>query len=62
MKYLCCIYNTILAGVLVSAFLAMWIYGSSVEAEVYNKVTGNNITTWDAMWSTYVITYGENCG
>lgn len=27
-----------------------WIFNSSMEASAYNKVTGNNVSTWDAMW------------
>lgn len=28
----------------------IWIIGSSLEASSYNKLTGNNVSTWDAMW------------
>lgn len=62
MKYLCCIYNTCLAIIIITFFISIWVYGSTIEAEVYNDVSGSSISTWDAMWSTYVISYGENCG
>lgn len=62
MKYLCCVYNTILALILITFYISIWVYGATIEAEVYNSVTNSNITTWDAMWNTYSITYGENCG
>ncbi len=27
-----------------------WIAGSYFEAEAYNRHTGANVSTWDAMW------------
>lgn len=30
--------------------LGWWIFRSSMEASAYNRVTGSNVTTWEAMW------------
>jgi len=27
-----------------------WVFKSSQEAATYNKITGKQVTTWDAMW------------
>lgn len=27
-----------------------WVYGASVEAETFTRLTGNEITAWEAMW------------
>jgi multisubunit Na+/H+ antiporter MnhB subunit len=30
--------------------LAAWVVPSYFEAQAYNRVTGSNVSTWDAMW------------
>ena len=30
--------------------LGGWIVASHFEAQSYNKLTGHNISTWEAMW------------
>lgn len=37
--------------VLVFAFaIGAWVGGSYFEAQAFNRVTGKNVSTWDAMW------------
>ncbi len=34
-------------------FLGMpcyWYFSASMEAKAFNRITGNNVSTWDAMW------------
>lgn len=31
-------------------FVCSWIFQSHMEAQSFNKITGENISTWDAMW------------
>lgn len=45
----------ILPAILAIAFVAtfavtLWLIRSHMEAKAYNRVTGANVTTWDAMW------------
>ena len=28
----------------------VWIFKSHMEAKSYNRVTGSDVTTWEAMW------------
>ena len=28
----------------------IWAFKSSLEARAYNRITGSNVTTWEAMW------------
>lgn len=30
--------------------LGIWVIRSSMEASTYNRITGSDVTTWDAMW------------
>jgi hypothetical protein len=30
--------------------LGIWIFASAMEARAYNRVTGANVSTWEAMW------------
>jgi len=30
--------------------LVVWVFKGSMTAEVYNRETNSNITTWEAMW------------
>ena len=30
--------------------IGIWAFRSSMEAKAYNRVTGSNVTTWEAMW------------
>lgn len=36
--------------VAIAISIAAWIISSKMEAEAYNRVTGENVSTWDAMW------------
>lgn len=36
--------------VIVALALALWICSSWMEASAFNRVTGSNVSTWDAMW------------
>jgi hypothetical protein len=29
---------------------AIWVGASAMEARAYNRLTGNDVSTWDAMW------------
>jgi hypothetical protein len=31
-------------------WLGWWTASSAMEARAYNRVTGANVSTWDAMW------------
>jgi hypothetical protein len=47
--------NEVVLGVLMLVLLLaiavfMWIVPSYFEASTYRKLTGANVTTWDAMW------------
>jgi hypothetical protein len=33
-----------------------WVATSSLEASAYNRITGKNVSTWDAMWVRITIT------
>lgn len=28
----------------------VWVFGSMMEAEAFNRATGKHVSTWDAMW------------
>lgn len=47
--------ETIIAVVIVASvfvgMLAAWVYQSKVEAETYNRMTGRDVTHWEAMWT-----------
>jgi hypothetical protein len=44
-------YGFILALViLVSVLCGAYVFSSYQEAKVYTKLTGKNVTTWDALW------------
>ena len=43
------VYAALLAIIAVPA-TAIWAFRSSMEARAYNRVTGSNVTTWEAMW------------
>lgn len=30
--------------------LGVWVFRSHMEAKAYNRVTGADVTTWEAMW------------
>jgi hypothetical protein len=35
---------------LVSVYIGLFVMRSSFEAAAYNRATGSNVSTWDAMW------------
>lgn len=37
-------------GALIMFCFGGWILESYMEAKSYNRVTGQNVSTWDAMW------------
>lgn len=37
-------------AIIVGLFLSLWILASKMEATAFNRATGKNITTWQAMW------------
>ena len=42
------------AGVVLLVGLC-WVLPSHMEAKAFNRTTGSNVTTWDAMWAEYRI-------
>lgn len=34
----------------IAAIFAIWILCCFFEAQAFNRVTGRNVTVWDAMW------------
>lgn len=40
----------VVCGGIVVAFVVAWVLFSSMEAAAYNRVTGKNVSAWDAMW------------
>jgi hypothetical protein len=32
-----------------------WVFKSKMEAAAYNRATGSNVSTWDAMWIRLVV-------
>lgn len=44
--------KTMFVIVLVVLLLALgaWIFTSAMEARAYNRATGSDVSTWDAMW------------
>lgn len=41
---ICCIFAIPLVPI------GIWAFKSSMEAGSYNRITGGNVTTWEAMW------------
>lgn len=37
-------------AVVIAAFVAWWVFSSWMEASTYAKLTGKDVSTWDAMW------------
>lgn len=40
----------LIMAVAVTLGVTLWAGTSSMEAAAFNRVTGGNISTWDAMW------------
>jgi hypothetical protein len=36
--------------IIIIAVISLFIFSASQESKTYNKLTGKNTTTWDAMW------------
>lgn len=34
----------------VGLLIGIWVFRSSMEAKAYNRATGHEVSTWDAMW------------
>lgn len=41
---------SVLFAALLAALSVVWVIESAMEARAYNRVTGQNVSTWDAMW------------
>lgn len=42
---------TVLIGIaFVGILIGAWFLRSYMEAQAYNRVTGENVSAWDAMW------------
>ena len=37
-------------AVLLAFFMVVWVFKSAMEAKAYNRLTGADATTWEAMW------------
>ena len=38
---------------IVAVFLCIfgvWVFGSKMESAAFNRITGSDVTTWEAMW------------
>ena len=44
-----CLFAFIAAAV-IGTVLSAWVISSHYEAKAFNRVTGKNVATWDAMW------------
>lgn len=40
----------IMFAIVIIAAVLIWVVKSSFEASAYARVTGKNVSTWDAMW------------
>jgi hypothetical protein len=40
----------LIMAIAVTLGVTIWSVTSSIEAAAFNRVTGSNVTTWDAMW------------
>ncbi len=40
----------IVAIVSLMLILLGWAYSGHIEAQTFNRMTGNDMTTWEAMW------------
>lgn len=40
----------IFAALCILGTVAIWVFSSKMEAQAYNRQTGANVSTWDAMW------------
>lgn len=40
--------------------VGIWVTRSHFEAEAFNRVTGSNVSTWDAMWIELRVQEGES--
>jgi len=45
-----CIFWVFSTAVVLSVFCGIWVFKSYQEAQAYNRLTGANVTTWDALW------------
>jgi hypothetical protein len=55
----------IAAGIIMLAFVLVgcgWVIASHFEAQSYNRVTGSNVTTWEAMWIELRVQEGAGRG
>jgi hypothetical protein len=43
--------SLLILGILLIFFSSIsWVFKSHMEAKAYNHVTGQHVSTWDAMW------------
>lgn len=43
-------YGVLIVMAMILILVGCWVGASHFEAQSYNKLTGNDVTTWDAMW------------
>jgi hypothetical protein len=43
-------YAAVLVAVIFALAIGFKLIGSYFEASAYNRATGSNVSTWDAMW------------
>lgn len=52
--------HNLAVAAIISAFssipAAVWVGKSYFEAKAYNRVTGANVSVWDAMWVRLMVT------
>lgn len=40
----------VFALIVAGGLLSIWVGKSAMEARAYERITGQHVTTWDAMW------------
>ncbi len=44
-------------ALLAAFFVFLWVFESSMEARSFNRITGKQVSTWDAMWVNLRVEY-----
>jgi len=39
--------------IIMGTVVGVQVYGASVEAKTYNRFTGGDATTWEALWTNF---------
>lgn len=52
----------VILGILLAIACGGWVVSSYFEARAYNRVTGEDVSTWDAMWVELRVQSGPKGG